>query len=70
MSNIGYGALQQLKSLGIKVYVLPERERGLYTLEEAIEMFIEKRLGEAVEPTEHKGHGHGYAHWGRGQPPT
>ena len=58
VAGIGSGAFHRLKGLGIKIYVLPRREKGLYSLEEAIKMFIENRLGEALEPVEHEEHKH------------
>lgn len=58
VASIGRGAFHHLRSLGIKVYVLPSKEKGLYSLEEAVKMLIENKLSEALEPIEHGEHLH------------
>ncbi|MEM0027118.1 MAG: NifB/NifX family molybdenum-iron cluster-binding protein [Ignisphaera sp.] len=60
VASIGQGAFYQLRSLGMKIYVLPKREKGLYNLEEAIKMLIENRISEVLEPVEHEDHVHNH----------
>jgi len=56
---MGYNAFTRLKERGVRIYYTPETLEGLITLEEAVRMFVEGKLGEAVGPREshsrHKG---------------
>jgi predicted Fe-Mo cluster-binding NifX family protein len=56
VSGIGAGAFWRLRELGIKVYALPEKAGGLYTLEEALRMLAEGSLRELAEPPPHEHH--------------
>ncbi|MDK6028123.1 NifB/NifX family molybdenum-iron cluster-binding protein [Ignisphaera sp. 4213-co] len=58
VSDIGYGAFQQLKEYNIRIYKLPEKSQGLYSLEEALKMFIDGSLKELEEPSQHNHHHH------------
>ncbi len=60
VQNMGYNAFTALRERGVKVYFIPEAVEGLITLEEAVRMFVEGNLEEAVGPRESHSHHRGW----------